>query len=155
MKKPTNKKPPSQANPTTAKPKGEIHPVEIYYTSTCPYCLRALGLLRQRQIAFTGYDVGLDPAKRVEMEERTKHLRSTEGTTGEGATGQMATGEVALGKMSGGSEVLMGARSAGLAESGNDGLTVPQIFINGKAIGGCEELLELDRNGGLDSYLPK
>ena len=27
--------------------------------------------------------------------------------------------------------------------------TVPQIFIGGKHIGGCDDLLELDRTGGL------
>ncbi|RYE91776.1 MAG: glutaredoxin 3, partial [Myxococcales bacterium] len=28
--------------------------------------------------------------------------------------------------------------------------TVPQIFINGKSIGGCDDMLALDRAGGLD-----
>lgn len=31
--------------------------------------------------------------------------------------------------------------------------TVPQIFINGEHIGGCDELFELDHHGGLDSKL--
>lgn len=31
--------------------------------------------------------------------------------------------------------------------------TVPQIFIDGKAIGGSQELYELDRRGGLDPLL--
>jgi glutaredoxin 3 len=31
--------------------------------------------------------------------------------------------------------------------------TVPQIFINGKHVGGCEELYALDRMGRLDSML--
>lgn len=29
--------------------------------------------------------------------------------------------------------------------------TVPQIFIDGKHIGGCDDLFELDKNGGLDT----
>lgn len=31
--------------------------------------------------------------------------------------------------------------------------TVPQIFINGQHIGGCDDLYELDQNGGLDPLL--
>lgn len=31
--------------------------------------------------------------------------------------------------------------------------TVPQIFINGKHVGGCDDLLALDRDGGLDKLL--
>ncbi|HEX7029419.1 MAG TPA: glutaredoxin 3 [Gammaproteobacteria bacterium] len=31
--------------------------------------------------------------------------------------------------------------------------TVPQIFIDGKGIGGCDDLFELERNGRLDELL--
>jgi len=31
--------------------------------------------------------------------------------------------------------------------------TVPQIFIDGAHVGGCDELMELDRRGKLDSML--
>ncbi|MFT3737106.1 MAG: glutaredoxin 3 [Rhodocyclaceae bacterium] len=31
--------------------------------------------------------------------------------------------------------------------------TVPQIFINGRHVGGCDELYALDRAGGLDPLL--
>jgi len=31
--------------------------------------------------------------------------------------------------------------------------TVPQIFINGQHVGGCDELMALDREGRLDSML--
>ncbi|WP_439815165.1 glutaredoxin 3 [Zavarzinia sp. CC-PAN008] len=31
--------------------------------------------------------------------------------------------------------------------------TVPQIFINGQHIGGCDDLYALDRKGGLDPLL--
>ncbi|GAA5159744.1 glutaredoxin 3 [Viridibacterium curvum] len=31
--------------------------------------------------------------------------------------------------------------------------TVPQIFINGRHIGGCDDLYALDREGGLDPLL--
>ncbi len=32
-------------------------------------------------------------------------------------------------------------------------LTVPQIFIDGKSIGGCDDLFALERNGKLDQLL--
>jgi glutaredoxin 3 len=31
--------------------------------------------------------------------------------------------------------------------------TVPQIFIDGRLIGGCDDLMALDRSGGLDPLL--
>lgn len=31
--------------------------------------------------------------------------------------------------------------------------TVPQIFIDGRHVGGCDDLYELDRTGGLDPLL--
>lgn len=31
--------------------------------------------------------------------------------------------------------------------------TVPQIFVNGRSIGGCDDMLALDRRGGLDALL--
>lgn len=33
--------------------------------------------------------------------------------------------------------------------------TVPQIFINGTHVGGCDDLLELDAKGGLDELLAR
>ena len=33
------------------------------------------------------------------------------------------------------------------------GRTVPQIFINGEHIGGCDDMVALDREGGLDKKL--
>lgn len=35
----------------------------------------------------------------------------------------------------------------------NGGRTVPQIFINGTHVGGCDDLFALDRRGGLDPML--
>jgi len=32
-------------------------------------------------------------------------------------------------------------------------MTVPQIFIDGRHIGGCDDLMELDRRGKLDEML--
>lgn len=44
--------------------------VEIYSTSWCPFCVRAMGLLRQKNVSFINIDVEENPEKRVEMRER-------------------------------------------------------------------------------------
>lgn len=41
--------------------------VTIYTRPFCGYCARALGLLRQKGIAFTEVETGFDSAKRQEM----------------------------------------------------------------------------------------
>lgn len=43
------------------------------------------------------------------------------------------------------------ARAEAISRSGSR--TVPQIFIDGQKIGGCDDLLALDRRGGLDPLL--
>lgn len=43
-------------------------------------------------------------------------------------------------------------REEARARSGGRG-TVPQIFIDGRHIGGCDELMALDARGGLDPLL--
>jgi glutaredoxin 3 len=44
------------------------------------------------------------------------------------------------------------AREEAVARSGGR-TTVPQIFIDGRSIGGCDELVALDRSGELDKLL--
>lgn len=44
------------------------------------------------------------------------------------------------------------AREEAISRSGGR-TTVPQIFIGGRHIGGCDDLLALDRDGGLDKLL--
>jgi glutaredoxin 3 len=44
-------------------------------------------------------------------------------------------------------------KRAEMMERSNGGRTVPQIFINGQHIGGCNELEMLDSDGGLDPLL--
>jgi glutaredoxin 3 len=51
-------------------------PVVVYTTLLCPYCHRAKALLRQKGVAFTEIDVGMDAAKRAEMTKRA-HGRHT------------------------------------------------------------------------------
>lgn len=46
-----------------------------------------------------------------------------------------------------------GAKKAEMVQRANGRSTVPQIFIGGKHIGGCDDLLSLDRQGKLDELL--
>ena len=50
--------------------------VEIYTWSTCPFCIRALALLKQKKVDFTEYCIDGDNAARDKMAERTKGPRS-------------------------------------------------------------------------------
>lgn len=80
--------------------------VEIYTRATCPYCIRATSLLRQKGVDLQEIAVEFGSEKRQEMVQRT-----------------------------------------------NGRMTVPQIFIDGKHIGGCDDLFELDALGELDDLL--
>ena len=80
--------------------------VKMYSTATCPFCLRAKALLRQRGV------------------ERLDEIRIDE-QPGERATMIQQTGRY----------------------------TVPQIFIGATHVGGCDELIALDRAGGLEPLL--
>lgn len=48
-------------------------------------------------------------------------------------------------------DMIPGARAEMVARGGGD--TVPQIFIGGQAVGGCDELQALDAAGRLDPLL--
>lgn len=80
--------------------------VEIYTWSTCPFCIRAKALLKQKQVDFTEYCIDGDNQAREEMATRANGSRS-----------------------------------------------LPQIFINDRHIGGCDEIHALERQGKLDSLL--
>jgi len=81
--------------------------VLIYTRPFCPYCSRALALLRSKDVAFTEVDdAAFNPEKRSEML----------------------------------------ARSGGAA-------TYPQIFIGDRHVGGCDDLMALERAGTLDALL--
>ena len=82
-------------------------PVTIYTKPFCPYCSRALKLLRDKSVAFEEIDdAAFDAAKKRAMVERA------------------------------------GGRS-----------TFPQIFIGARHVGGCDELMALERRGELDPLL--
>ena len=80
--------------------------VEIYTKAFCPYCSRALSLLRSKGAAFNEVDVTWGGGKKAEMVQRS------------------------------------GGRT-----------TMPQIFIDGAHIGGCDDIVVLDGRGGLDPLL--
>ena len=80
--------------------------IDIYIKPTCPYCIRALGLLKKKGVDYHIINIMQEPERRQEMIDRA------------------------------------GGRS-----------TVPQIFINGKHIGGCDDLHALDAAGQLDGLL--
>lgn len=80
--------------------------VTIYTRMFCPYCTRAVALLKDKGIEINEIDAGMDPKLREEMVER-----------------------------SGG------------------GRTFPQIFVGDKHIGGCDDMVALDRAGKLDPLL--
>ena len=50
--------------------------ITIYTTLTCPFCIRAKGLLRDKNVQFDEIDVGADPAVRAQMTQRA-HGRRT------------------------------------------------------------------------------
>ena len=45
------------------------------------------------------------------------------------------------------------AKRAEMEKRANGGRTVPQIFIGGQHVGGCDDLYALDRSGRLDALL--
>ncbi|MEO1476805.1 MAG: glutaredoxin 3 [Pseudomonadota bacterium] len=83
-----------------------MNQVTVYVRDFCPYCSRALSLLKSRGVTPEIIDAGRDSQKKQEMIDRS-----------------------------------------------NGGRTFPQIFIGGKHIGGCDDLMALDRSGGLDPML--
>lgn len=50
--------------------------VEIYTWSSCPFCIRAKGLLKQKGIDFTEYCIDGDEDARAKMAERANGGRS-------------------------------------------------------------------------------
>ncbi len=81
-------------------------PVDIYTKQTCPYCVRAKGLLDSKGISYNEIKIDGDQELRAKMIER--------------ADGRY---------------------------------TVPQIFIDGTGIGGCDDLHALEDKGELDGML--
>ncbi len=80
--------------------------VTIYTRQFCPFCSRALKLLKQKGVDMTHIDAGMDVEKKKEMVQRAG-----------------------------------GAR------------TFPQIFVGDTHIGGCDDMMALERAGKLDAML--
>jgi glutaredoxin 3 len=45
------------------------------------------------------------------------------------------------------------AKKREMIQKSNGGSTFPQIFIGGRHVGGCDDLMALDRKGGLEPLL--
>ena len=80
--------------------------VEVYTKFLCPFCARAMKLLKAKGVKVEEIDITMGGPKRAEM------LARSEGRT-----------------------------------------TVPQSFIDGRPIGGSDDLAALDRRGELDGLL--
>ena len=80
--------------------------VTIYTRPMCPYCVRAVSLLKKKNVAFEDIDAGFNREKKQEMIQRAK-----------------------------------------------GGSTFPQIFIGDTHIGGCDDMMALERDGKLDPML--
>ena len=50
---------------------GEMAHVDIYTTPSCPYCVMAKRLMREKGVAFAEIDVATDPDKRKWLVETT------------------------------------------------------------------------------------
>ena len=48
---------------------------------------------------------------------------------------------------------LGGAKKAEMVERAGGRMTVPQVFINGRHVGGCDDLMALEYQGKLDELL--
>ena len=80
--------------------------VEIYTWSSCPFCIRAKGLLDQKGVEYSEYCIDGDEDARDEMRKRA-----------------------------------------------NGRSTLPQIFIDDRHIGGCDDIYALERKGDLEPLL--
>ncbi|MCH2457478.1 MAG: glutaredoxin 3 [Henriciella sp.] len=78
----------------------------MYTRAFCPFCTRAVSLLKKKGVDFNEIDAGMDPDKKQEMIQRS-----------------------------------------------NGGRTFPQIFVGEEHIGGCDEMMALERSGKLDKKL--
>jgi glutaredoxin 3 len=81
--------------------------IVIYTWDHCPYCQKALALLKAKELEFKQIRIDGDEAAREELSQRTKGNRKS----------------------------------------------VPQVFIGGVSIGGCDDLHALEASGELQKIL--
>ncbi|HEX8232945.1 MAG TPA: glutaredoxin 3 [Caulobacteraceae bacterium] len=79
--------------------------VLIYTKPYCPYCIRAVKLLKEKGASFTEIEAASSPEKRREMIQKSGRM------------------------------------------------TYPQIFVGDQHIGGCDDMVALERRGELDQLL--
>ena len=103
-----------------------MSPVKIYLTASCPYCIQAKQLLKQRGVAeIEEIRVDLQPDERRKMME---------------ITGRRTVPQIFIGTTHvGGCDDLVALDQRG-------GLV---IFIGQTHVGGCDDLMALDGRGGL------
>lgn len=87
--------------------KKQTKEIEIYTWDHCPYCKKALELLRKKNLQFKQIKIDGDEQAREELSKKTKGNKKS----------------------------------------------VPQIFIGGVSIGGCDDLHALEDNGKLDEMV--
>lgn len=80
--------------------------VEIYTWSSCPFCIRAKGLLDRKGVEYTEYRIDGDRDAKDKMSVRA-----------------------------------------------NGRTSVPQIFIDDRHIGGCDDIYDLEMQGKLEALL--
>jgi glutaredoxin 3 len=51
---------------------GKMSSIEIYTQNTCPFCVRAKGLLNEMGLPYTEYEVSYDTEKQAEMIARSQ-----------------------------------------------------------------------------------
>lgn len=91
----------------TLRSRRAVPAVEIYTRPFCPYCSRAIQLLKSKGVAYREIDDAYaDTAKKRAMVERA-----------------------------------------------GGGSTFPQIFVGARHIGGCDDMMALERRGELDKLL--
>lgn len=83
-----------------------MKPVTIYTKPLCPYCSRAISVLKRKGADITDISAAFNAEKKEEMIQRS-----------------------------------------------NGGRTYPQIFIGDTHIGGCDDMMALERSGKLDALL--
>lgn len=84
---------------------GRMPKIEIYTQVGCPYCMRAVALLKKKSVLFKEIDAPYGTQERADS----------------------------------------------MARSGKR--TVPQLFVDGRSLGGCDDMMALEHAGELDALL--
>jgi glutaredoxin 3 len=50
------------------------HTIDIYTTTTCPYCIQTKKFLDEKGVTYTNHDVAADPEAKKEMIEKSSQM---------------------------------------------------------------------------------